>query len=522
MFQRTGRGSRRRPILIVVTLAVAFGALSVISAPVGAQSGGKVDKAAVLRFGVPIEENGGVFFDPATPATTSNPTGRLWLDLIYDTMIHNTVDGEGAPGLATKWTTPDPSTVELTLRDGVKFSDGTPLTAAAVKAAWERNVAAPRPNKPDEIQSISAIEAPDDKTIRIRLSKPIAKQFINTELKNANFLGVTAPSSVAAGTANTKPVGAGPYMLDNYSTGKMVLKKNPNFYDPKAQKLAGVEFVNMSNGQPAVSALQSNQVDLIWSIPPDAIETLEGAGFEVTSTPSERAYQIGLCTTNGVFTSKPARQAINYAVDRDAINDGALAGTGQPTLSPVPPQSPFYDKAIYKGVSHNPKKAKALLKEGDVAPGTPVKALVAAQAPFNTIAEIVQQQLKEVGLDMQITQSTNFAADINTLKPDMAIITIEPSRFSQFFSGTPGVTNWCGNSNPEIAAALTATLDSSKTEAEVAAAYETLQKLVLEESPNVPLNMLGLLAAHTDRVKGVDIINSPYGPQLNTVYMVKG
>ena len=67
------------------------------------------------------------------------------------------------------------------------------------------------------------------------------------------------------GTANTKPVGAGPYMLDNYSTGKMVLKKNPNFYDPKAQKLAGVEFVNMSNGQPAVSALQSNQVDLIWA-----------------------------------------------------------------------------------------------------------------------------------------------------------------------------------------------------------------------------------------------------------------
>jgi peptide/nickel transport system substrate-binding protein len=188
----------------------------------------------------------------------------------------------------------------------------------------------------------------------------------------------------------------------------------------------------------------------------------------------------------------------------------------------MPPQSPFYDKAIYKGVSHNPKKAKALLKQAGVAPGTTVKAMVAAQAPFNTMAEIVQQQLKEVGLDMQIIQTSNFASDINTLKPDMAIITIEPSRFSMFFSGTPGVTNWCGNNNPEIAAALTATLDSSKTDAEVKAAYTTLQKLVLEESPNVPLNMLGLLAAHTDSVRGVEIINSPYGPQLNTVYMVKG
>jgi peptide/nickel transport system substrate-binding protein len=271
-----------------------------------------------------------------------------------------------------------------------------------------------------------------------------------------------------------------------------------------------------------VSALQAGTVDLIWSIPPDSIAPLEGAGFEVTTTPSERAYQIGLCTTNGVFTSKQARQAITYAVDRDAINQGALAGTGQPTLSPLPPQSPFYDKSVFKGVKHDPKKAKALLKQGGVAPGTTVKALVAAQAPFSTIAEIVQQQLKEVGIDMQITQSTNFVSDVNTLKPDMAIITIEPSRFSQFFSGTAGPVNWCGNKNDAIAAALTTTLDSSKSDQEVDAAYKTFQKLVLDESPNVPLNMLGLVAAHTDKVRGVEIINSPFGPQLNTVYMVKG
>ena len=519
MFRVPGRGAPRRPLLIVVTLALALAALVATAAPAPAAS---IDKSAVLRFGVPIEENGGVFFDPATPANIGNPTGRIWLDLIYDTMIHNTPDGAGEPGLATKWTTPDPSTVELTLRDGVKFSDGTPLTAAAVKAAWERSITSPRPNKPDEIQSIAAIEAPDDKTVRIKLSKPIAKQFINTELKNANFLAVPAPSSITAGTVNSKPVGAGPYVLDSYSTGKIVLKKNPSFYDPKAQKLAGIEFLNMSNGQPAVSALQAGQVDLIWSIPPDSIEALKGAGFDITSTPSERAYQIGLCTTNGVFTSKQARQAVQYAVNRDDINDGALAGTGQPTFSPVPPQSPYVDKSLAKKLATNTKKAKALLKEAGIAPGTTVKAVVAAQAPFNTIAEIVQQQLKAAGLDMQITQTTNFVSDINTLKPDMAIITIEPSRFSQFFSGTPGPVNWCGNNIPAVATALTTTLDSSKSEAEVKAAYQTIQKAVTDEAPNVPLNMLGLIAAHTKNVKGLDVINSPFGPQLNTVYMVKG
>jgi peptide/nickel transport system substrate-binding protein len=516
------RARRHRPLLLLVSLAVACSALAVTVAPGGAQSAGKVDKAAVLRFGVPIEENGGVYFDPATLTITGNPTARLWTDLIYDTMIHNTPDGKGAPGLATKWTTPDPSTVELTLRDGAKYSDGTPVTAAAIKAAWDRTVASPRPNKPDEVQSITAIEAPDAKTVRIRLSKPIAKQFINNELRSSNFMGTPAPSSIAAGTVNSKPVGAGPYMLDSYSTGRLVLKKNPNFYDPKAQKLAGIEFINMSQGQPAVSALQAGTVDLIWSIPPDSIQALEGAGFDITTTPSERSYQIALCGTAGVFASKEARQALQYALDRDAINEGALAGTGQPSLSPVPPQSPYFDKAAVKGIKHDPKKAKALLKKAGVAPGTSVKAIVAAQQPFSTVAEIVQQQLKDVGLDMQITASTNIVSDINALRPDMAIVTMEPSRFSMFFTKTPGPTNWCNNYNAELEAAYTTTLDSSKSEQEITAAYKTMQKLIADESTNVVLNMLGLLAAHTANVRGLAVINSPYGPMLNTVYMVQG
>src|SRR5687767_12153321 len=195
MFRSSGRGASRRPISLVLTAAIALGASALVAAPARAGST-KADKAAILKFGVPIEDNGGVFFDPATPANIGNPSGRLWLYLIYDTMIHQTVDGKGAPGLATKWTTPDPSTVELTLRDGVKFSDGAPMTAAAVKAAWDRTITSSRPNPPDEIKSIAAIEAPDEKTVRIKLSKPIAKQFVNTELKNANFLGVPAPSSI--------------------------------------------------------------------------------------------------------------------------------------------------------------------------------------------------------------------------------------------------------------------------------------------------------------------------------------
>ena len=190
-----------------------------------------------------------------------------------------------------------------------------------------------------------------------------------------------------------------------------MLKKNPTFYDPKQQKLAGIEFDNMTQGPPALSALQAGTVDLIWSIPPDSIETLENAGFEVDSVPSERAYQLGLCTTQGIFTSKEARQALQYAINRDDINEGALAGTGDPSISPVPPSSPFFDKTVTKGIKHDVAKAKALLKQAGIAPGTKVHALIPSQPPYNTIGEVVQSQLKDVGLDMQITNTTNFVAD---------------------------------------------------------------------------------------------------------------
>jgi len=521
---RKSVGARRRRLgALAATAVLCSTALVATSAVSGAEvrtQKSKIDKNAVIRMGIGVGDNGGSSFDPAN--SRPNPYNAEWMDLVYDVLIHDTPDGKGAPGLATKWSTPDPSTAEITLRSGVKFTDGTPLTSQAAKTAWEKLLAANLFTTPNDIRAISSIETPDAQTIRVHFSQPVAQTFLNNSTHHSWWLGIPSPTAAAAGNLNTKPVGAGPYQLKDYvQDQKITLEKNPSYWDPKSQLAAGWEFIQASAGPPAVSALQAGTVDLIWSIPPDSIQALEGAGFVVDSTPSERAYQLATCTTNGVFTSKQARQALQYAIDREAIDEGALAGTGVPTFSPMPPQSPYFDKAIVKGLKHDPKKAKALLKEAGVAPGTAVKAVVAAQAPFSTIAEILQQQLKEVGLDMQITQSTNFVADINAIKPDMAIITIEPSRFASFFSGTPGPTNWCGNKNDAIAAAYTATLDSSKSPEEVDAAYQTLQKLVVDESANIPLNMLGLLAAHTKKVKGVEIINSPYGPQLNTVYMVK-
>ena len=426
---------------------VAFALVGGLGVPAAAAAPPQVDKQAVLRVGVPIEANGGVEFDPNGPGNNAqNPSGRLWLDLIYDTMIHNTPDGKGEPGLATKWTTPDPSTVELTLREGVKFSDGTPFNAAAVKAAWD--TVPNRPNLVPNLQAITAVEVVDDNTVRIHLDKPIAQTLINEDLKNSNFLAVPSPTAAAAGNLSTDPVGAGPYLLDNRDTGKITLKKNPTAWDKKSQKVKGFEFIDTPVGPPSVSALQAGTIDLTWQIPPDSIETIKSQpGLAVTATGGDAVYDLNLCPTAPVFASKEARQAIQYTVDRDAINEAALAGTGPNNITALTPSSPFYNKALAKTYSFNPKKAKALLKKAGVAPGTKVSGLVPSQAPYPAISEIVQSNLKDVGLDLQITTSSNFAADAVTAKPDLLPVQLDPTLFSLTLAGETTVLNNCGYKN---------------------------------------------------------------------------
>jgi ABC-type transport system substrate-binding protein len=217
MFRSTRSRARRSATATVACCIAVSAALSgsVVNAGVAGAQKEKVDRAAVLRFGVPFEDQGGAFFDPVSPRATANPTPRLWLDLIYGTMLVQTADGKGRPGLATKAVALDANTVEITLREGVKFSDGAPFNADAVKAAWDRLIASNRPFKGSDVQAMRSVDKIDDKTIRVNLSAPIALDFVNESLENSNALGVPSPAAAAAGKLDTKPVGAGPDLLDS-------------------------------------------------------------------------------------------------------------------------------------------------------------------------------------------------------------------------------------------------------------------------------------------------------------------
>lgn len=503
-------------------LAVLVVSLALTTALAGTASAKKevVDKSGIVNVGLSIEDNGGVYFDPCSPKGAANPSARMWMDLIYDTMIHPTTDKKGSPGLASKWTTPDASTVELTLRDGVTFADGQPLTTDAVVKAWSCLLTGQRPNRGANVEAMTAVEKVDDKTVRIKLSKPIAADLVANDLQSAVHFGVPSPS-VAAGTGDTTPVGAGPYQLKSYTTGKMDLSPNAKYYDKAAQKAGGFQIVNVATGAPSVSALQAGTVDLIWNFPPDSVATLENApGVTVYSAPSEKQFQLSLCPTQGVFANQQARQAIQWAVDRAAIDAGALDGTGAANQTFLTPVSPYFNKTLAKTYKFDVKKAKALLKQAGVAEGTTVNMLVPSQPPYPAIGELAQSQLKAVGLNPVITQTASLASDAARIKPDLLVVSIEPSRGGLLYENESPL-NPCGWKDPTVIAALNKTRDTTLTEAQKKAAWDDFQKIILDQSANIITNLQGALAAYTDTTKGLSIINPTYGPYLNTVYKVK-
>jgi len=517
-------GAIAKPLVAVIALCLT--ALVATTGTTGAEVAAqkqkpKIDKNAVLRFALALADQGGVGFDPAN--MRPSPANNQFADGIYDVMIHDTPDRKGSPGLATKWSAPDASTAELTLRQGVKFTDGTPFNADAVKQAWTKAIAADQSIDPPSVRAMTSVDAVNDNTVRVHFNQPVAQSFLDADVHHSAILGVPSPTAAAGGNLNSKPVGAGPYVLDSYvQDQKVVLKRNPQYWNPKAQLLAGIEYTQAATGAPAMNALQSGTADLIWGIPADAVQTIDNTpGLELTNVPGTRVLDIGLCASKGVFANKEARQAVQYAIDRDAINEGAYGGNATPWQAIMGPTSAYYDKKLNQTYSHNVKKAKQLLAKAGVAPGTTIKGLANSAAPQPVLAEIVQAQLKEVGLDLQYTVTTNLVEDATRAQPDVLFVALDPQLMSLAFSGDPTVLNVCSWSNAQVKADMLALQDSTKAAAEKEKAAAELQQIVLDESPVVVTILSPVTAAHTEKVHGIETITVPYGPNLNTVYMTK-
>jgi peptide/nickel transport system substrate-binding protein len=300
--------------------------------------------------------------EPASlaPALIYEPNGWSIAHAVFDAPFEYTASGELTMVAAESLNQVDPTTFEIKLRPGVAFHDGTPLTAQSLNASYQQIV---NPDTGSSIAgnfaTISAVDAVDDLTARITLSAP--SPWLPAQI--AVWMLCLPPNAASAADLSNKPVGTGPYTFVEWNRGESItLAANPGYNNPaKGTPIAKrVVFRFVSEAATRVADLQSGTAQIVRGVPPDQIQQVDDAGQQVLQVPQSSVAFVRIATDTPPFDDVRVRQAINYAVDVDAIRDALLAGTGRRLPNIFVPGGLGYDESLAP-YSYDPDKAKSLL-----------------------------------------------------------------------------------------------------------------------------------------------------------------
>ena len=407
----------RRSLSVVLAISIAFGAAALGTGSAGAAEGGggAADAAGVINFPFDLTAQGGFRLDPIAVAS---PNDWWAQQFIYDSLLRQNIDGSYSPGLAKSATVVDAQTIDIELQPNVKFSDGTPMNADAVKFSLERtmasgNIGAVRA----ELLQIASITVNSPTKLTIALKTPIAGQFYNLLANGETF--VVSPTAVQSGTPlNEKPVGAGPFTLESYTPERSAkFVKNPNYFQAKKIKVGGVELKQVAGTDPqaTVNALLDHQVDATSaSLALDQVPPLEAGGFTIVSQASDSSLILGpLCKSKPPFDNIKVRQALNYATDRDEINDLIYQGTSEPLWAFWTQSSKLFNPKLKDYYAHNVKKAKKLLKEAG-AEGLTFDWYAGPTVETQNISTILKEQWAEAGITANLVNFTNIVQEFFT------------------------------------------------------------------------------------------------------------
>jgi peptide/nickel transport system substrate-binding protein len=310
-------------------------------------------------------------------------------------------DGSVMPALAESWDISDDGlTYTFHLHDGVTFHDGTSFDAEDVKFSLDRARADDSTNAQKGLfAAIESVEVVDPSTVEVTLSHPVGSFLFNMGWGDAV---IVAPESAADNATN--PIGTGPFKFVDWVQGDHVeLARNPDYWGEPV-KLDKATFKFISDPTAAFAAMMAGDVDAFPSFPaPETVAQFEAdPRFTVVVGTTEGETILAMNNGKEPFNNLKVRRAMNYAIDKQAIIDGAMFGYGTPIGSHFSPADPGYVD-LTGMYPYDPEKAKALLKEA----GYPDGFTVSLKLPPPTYArrggEIIAEQLKAIGVTAEIS-----------------------------------------------------------------------------------------------------------------------
>ncbi len=321
---------------------------------------------------------------------------------------------EVEPGLAESWEISDDGLVyTLHLRKGIKFHDGTDFNAEAVKFNLERQF---DPNHPYHDTGefpyaeftwgmVDKVEVVDEYTVNITL-KEIFAPFLNHLAMHPASIGSPEAIKKLGRDFSLQPVGTGPFKFVSWTPGvEVVLEKNPDYWG-KPPNIDRVIFRPIIEDQSRLTELEAGGVNFIVNIPPDELARLkQDPRFTVVEQPGMHTWWVAFNHTRDPYKDTRVRQAMNYAVNKQAIVDNILKGTGLLAINPLPPVVWSYTDDLQR-YDYNPEKAKQLLAEAGYPNGFSCVFWVpesgsGMQQPV-AMGTAIQADLKAVGIDCKI------------------------------------------------------------------------------------------------------------------------
>jgi peptide/nickel transport system substrate-binding protein len=334
---------------------------------------------------------------------------------ILESLVKIDYDGNIVPSLAESWSQVDDTTWQFNLRQDVSFTNGEPFNANAVVNGLNYVINLPTPPRGITAETFSSIDAADEYTVIIRTAEFDA--LVPNRLSSPNT-GILAPSAYISDSGPIDPfnTGTGPFILiEEIPDQSLTVVKNPNYWGGEV-KLDEVTILHVPDPQIRSGMLQTGEIDINIHVPVEQLPVLE-ADPEITilrlQTP--RTTTLHLNMSRPPFDDVRVRQAVAYALDKQAIVDATLEGVGAPAVGPMSP-SEVWVNADLEGYPYNPDKARELLAEAGYEEGELTVGLwtYPARANLPLTAVAMQDMLADVGVNAEVR-----LAQYDPLEPDV-------------------------------------------------------------------------------------------------------
>jgi len=434
------------------------------------------------------------------PHVDTDAATRSVLFNVFEGLVKPTSDGDVTPAVAQDYKmSDDAKTYTFTMRDGITFQDGNAVKASDVKYSLERSAGIDGDSS--ALSAISDISCPDDKTVVITLSKPDTEFIYN--------LSVAVLEKANDAKQSTNPIGTGPFKVVDYKEGQYIeFARYDGYWNKDLDCISKAKIKFYDKADTAYTELKAGTIDGMWQLTPDQVTDL-GDGYNAVKSTMKLVQGLFLNNTYEPLKNVKVRQALNYAIDRDAVDNFLLGGGSTKIQTYGYPSVPKWYNADTEGTyTYDTEKAKKLLSEAGYPNGFDLEITVPNNYTLHVqAAQIIKEELAQVGVNVTVNpvdwsswisdvyqgrkyQATIIGFDITSLAPS--------TWYTRYYSSSANnMTNFSDADYDKIFdQAKAATDDTQKQKL-----YKQLQKILTDDAASVfimdPLNIAVLKKGYT-------------------------